>query len=179
MKYSKHFFWFRVQALISLWVLLIYYLTLLLVKWKISHTADSTPHLIRDYVLTLWLNETPLNNNNNNNNNHHYHHFRGEIKARRFPFTAVTILMTGVVCLLSDRIALSSYALYHFPLDVAFQTEMQYEIIQSGATESVYYPKLHPEKLQREWLHSKRDLHLCKKQKGTLLDVLIQRSMHL
>lgn len=76
---SKHFFWFRVQALISLWVLLIYYLTLLLVKWEISHTADSTPHLIRDYVLTLWLNEIPLNNNNNNNNNHHYHHFRGEI----------------------------------------------------------------------------------------------------
>lgn len=184
---SKHFFWFRVQALISLWVLLIYYLTLLLVKWEISHTADSTPHLIRDYVSTLWLNEIPLNNNNNNNNNHHYHHFRGEIAELNQILINLTTQIPLHSCyhindwsgLLSDRIALSSYALYHFPLDVAFQTEMQYEIIQSGATESVYYPKLHPEKLQREWLHSKRDLHLCKKQKGTLLDVLIQRSMHL
>lgn len=184
---SKHFFWFRVQALISLWVLLIYYLTLLLIKWEISHTADSTPQLIRDYVLTLWLNETPLNNNNNNNNNHHYHHVRGEIAELNQILINLTMPIPLHSCYHINEcsglpVIWENHTFFLRPVPLSpwcCFPKMQYEIIQSGATESVYYPKLRPEKLQREWLHSKRDLHLCKKQKRTLLDVLIRRSMHL
>ncbi len=101
------------------------------------------------------------------------------ISPSTFPFTAVSMLMSGVGCeavmwvdhtffprpvsstQTRPNSICCSLSVYLFSLDVCFQTQMQHEIIQSGATESVCLPELLPERLKRERLNVLRDLHFC------------------
>lgn len=62
-----------------------------------------------------------------------------------------------------------SLSIYPFSLDVCFQTEIQHEIIQSGATESVCLPELLPERLKRERLYLLREPTLMYENKHHLM----------